>query len=102
MDKPLKLEFPKKSNSKRRRIFKDRTRERVRQLARTFYHASKNPVSGATVDDITATILDDYVELARDPDFSTKILHPNVKTDDDLIEKLYSDLQSYSEEKPSK
>ncbi len=78
-----------KSNSKRRKIFKRRTRDRVRILAKTFYKENDIPVSNAKLDAVTTSILDDYVMFAKNPEFTSTVLHPEIKTPQQLLDMLF-------------
>ncbi|MCP3381241.1 hypothetical protein NLM31_12915 [Bradyrhizobium sp. CCGUVB4N] len=90
----MKPEFPKKSNSKRRKIFNNRARGRVRTLAKAFYDETGIAVSNAKLDAVTAAILDDYAAIAKKPGFSTEILHPEIKTPDQLLDMLVRGISS--------
>jgi hypothetical protein len=89
----VRLEFPRKSKSVRRKIFVNRTRKTIRALATAFYEKSGVEVPAATVDAVTDSIVDDIMStIATKPDFARKILDPEVTNRDALMEKLYRDV----------
>jgi|SRR5580704_15501301 hypothetical protein len=102
MNSPVRLQFPKKTKTSRRKIFVDRMRKTIRPLAVSFYKKSGVEVPSSIIDEVTELIVGDIMStVVGNPDFATKILDPQVSNREALMEKLYHDLlKAAGEEKP--
>lgn len=101
-EEKLKLEFRGKSNSRRRRIFRERARAVIRPLAVSFYEKNEISASPAAIDAVTDAVVEDIISIVRKkPGFTTEVLEPELAKQEALYRKMYEELQrTVSAEKP--
>jgi len=90
----LKLEFPKKANSKRAKIFRNRARALLRPLAVSFYEKVDVNVRESTINQLTDAIIDDLIGLSKKHrKISSEVIAPDGKDEGQLLDQLYSRLE---------
>ena len=88
MSYSIKQEYPKKSNSKRREIFKNRARKRIEELAKSFYQGNGLRVPSGILNNVIDEIVNDFIDLSKNEEFRSIIAHPDISTDEALLDKL--------------
>lgn len=83
--------FPKKSRSRRRKIFVQRARKTIRPVVRSFYDKTGANIDSGEIDLLTKQIVAEIVDMVTSTEtFGTTILRPDIKDQEALMESLYT------------